>query len=272
MDIATAVDQGLVGGFVGGQSHDRPYFYNQQQASCFRIAAAHSGASACSLMLQKTWADKPWPKNSFAFTPEIIEDFAAELMPFNCNMPIQEFKRTVFMPLDRETARNQGFWTVNTNPKDIATAVPPEVQEMLGPAKNEDEKDPLHYVLTLQNLYDYKKKKNDGFDKSFMGNDLDDYLRIMKVNHQKRRLIRQQRPQEWTLRDRVLASQMGDNPEPGRSSRIANPRPRSRSPAQAMAGAVRAAASWGKAQAHRTVSGALSKGARDRKHSRGPET
>ena len=94
----------------------------------------------------------------------------------------------------------------------------------------------------------------------------------MKVNHEKRRLIRQQRPQEWTLRDRVLASQMGDNPEPGRSSTFDNPRPRSRSPAQAMAGIVRAAAGWGKAQAHRTVSGALSKGARNRKHSRGPET
>ena len=269
MDIATAVEQGLVGGFIGGQSHDRPFFYNQQQASCFRIASAHSGASACSLMLQKTWADKHWPKNAFAYTPEIIEDLAPEFMAFNCHMPIKEFKKAVFMPLDRDTARNQGFWTVDTNPKEIATAVPQEVQDALGPAKNEDVNDPLHYVLTVQNLYDYKKKKNDGFDKSFLGNDLDEYLRKMKVNHLKRRWLRKTRPKEWTLQDRVLASQMGDNPEPGRSANMTKPRPRSRSPAQAMAGLVRTAANWGKAQAHRKISSHL--GAKNRKQSRGPD-
>ena len=114
-------------------------------------------------------------------------------------------------------------------------------------------------------------KKNDGFDKSFMGKDLDDYLRIMKKNHLRRRMIRKDKPKEWTLRDRVLASQMGDDPKPGRGRSIADPRPRSRSPAQAMAGVVRSAAGWGKTQALRTVSSALSKGARDRKSSRGPE-
>ena len=123
------------------------------------------------------------------------------------------------------------------------------------------------YALSLDDKIGY-----DGFDKTFMGKDLDDYFRIMKKNHLKRRLLRKHHSQEWTLRDRALASQMGDQPEPGRSVNLREPRPRSRSPAQAMAGAVRAASSWGKTQARRTVSGALSKGARDRKQFRGPET